>query len=119
MLFDIRGDIDPESTDLMANRMSNSSPTLHSSRSRQYGALVVVAGVSSAKDVDLSDVEDHVELDDMVPTDSDSDHDIQPIRLPQQPSPKGVILSSDSETEEIPGTSSISTHSRRIIIPSA
>ncbi|GBP79311.1 hypothetical protein EVAR_55369_1 [Eumeta japonica] len=73
----------------------------------------------SAKDVDLSDVEDHVELDDMVPTDSDSDHDIQPIRLPQHHRRSGVILSSDSETEEIPGTSSISTHSRRIIIPSA
>ncbi|GBP82496.1 PiggyBac transposable element-derived protein 4 [Eumeta japonica] len=56
----------------------------------------------SAKDVDLSDVEDHVELDDMVPTDSDSDHDIQPIRLPQHHRRSGVILSSDSETEEIP-----------------
>ncbi|GBP74980.1 PiggyBac transposable element-derived protein 4 [Eumeta japonica] len=74
---------------------------------------------SQQKDVDLSDVEDHVELDDMVPTDSDSDHDIQPIRLPQHHRRSGVILSSDSETEEIPGTSSISTHSRRIIIPSA
>ncbi|GBP41623.1 PiggyBac transposable element-derived protein 4 [Eumeta japonica] len=58
--------------------------------------------LNSAKDVDLSDVEDHVELDDMVPTDSDSDHDIQPIRLPQHHRRSGVILSSDSETEEIP-----------------
>ncbi|GBP32577.1 PiggyBac transposable element-derived protein 4 [Eumeta japonica] len=57
---------------------------------------------SQQKDVDLSDVEDHVELDDMVPTDSDSDHDIQPIRLPQHHRRSGVILSSDSETEEIP-----------------
>jgi hypothetical protein len=74
---------------------------------------------SQEKDVGLSDVEDHVELDEMVPTDSDSDNDVQPIRLQQQQRRSGVILSSDSETEEIPGTSSISAHSRRIIIPSA
>lgn len=74
---------------------------------------------TSQKNDEESDVEDHVELDEMVPTDSDSDYDVQPIRPRQQQRRSGVILSSDSETEEIPGTSSVSTHSRRIIIPSA
>lgn len=77
---------------------------------------------SQQRDADLSDVEDHVELEEVVPTDSDCDDthdDVQPIGLRLQQRRSGVILSSDSETEEIPGTSSSSTHSRRIIIPSA
>ncbi|CAG4958803.1 unnamed protein product [Colias eurytheme] len=69
---------------------------------------------TSQKNYEESDVEDHVKLDEMVPTDSDSENDVQ-----QQERRSGVILSSDSETEEIPGTSDVSTHSRRIIIPSA
>lgn len=74
---------------------------------------------TSQKNYEESDVEDHVELDEMVPTDSDSENDVQPIRSRQRERRSGVILSSDSETEEIPGTSGVSTHSRRIIIPSA
>ncbi|CAG4957749.1 unnamed protein product [Colias eurytheme] len=57
---------------------------------------------TSQKNYEESDVEDHVELDKMVPTDSDSENDVQPITSRQQVRRSGVILSSDSETEEIP-----------------
>ncbi|CAG4955573.1 unnamed protein product [Colias eurytheme] len=57
---------------------------------------------TSQKNYEESDVEDHVELDKMVPTDSDSENGVQPIRSRQQVRRSGVILSSDSETEEIP-----------------
>ncbi|CAB3260812.1 unnamed protein product [Arctia plantaginis] len=73
---------------------------------------------SQQRDEDLSDVEDHVELQETIPTDSDSDDDDQPIGIRQMQRRSGIILSSDSENEETSGTSFHSTPSRRIIIPS-
>ncbi|CAB3252444.1 unnamed protein product [Arctia plantaginis] len=70
------------------------------------------------RDEDLSDVEDHVELQETIPTDSDIDDDDQPIGIRQMQRRSGIILSSDSENEETSGTSFHSTPSRRIIISS-
>lgn len=70
-------------------------------------------------DDNMSDVEDHVEIEEEYPTDVDennvSDDDEQPIRPPRQRR-SGVILSSDSESEEQPNNRPAPS---RIIIPSA
>ncbi|CAG4977281.1 unnamed protein product [Parnassius apollo] len=57
------------------------------------------------EDAGLSDIEDHVNIEEEIPTDSDSNEiqdDEQLIGLRQQRR-SGVILSSDSEAEESPG----------------
>ncbi|CAG4957057.1 unnamed protein product, partial [Parnassius apollo] len=57
------------------------------------------------EDAGLSDIEDHVDIEEEIPTDSDSNEiqdDEQLIGLRQQRR-SGVILSSDSEAEESPG----------------
>ncbi|CAG4977291.1 unnamed protein product [Parnassius apollo] len=59
------------------------------------------------EDAGLSDIEDHVDIEEEIPTDSDSNEiqdDEQLIGLRQQRR-SGVILSSDSEAEESPGVS--------------
>ncbi|CAG4977321.1 unnamed protein product [Parnassius apollo] len=57
------------------------------------------------EDAGLSDIEDHVNIEEEIPTDSDSNEiqdDEQLIGLRQQRR-SGVILSSDWEAEESPG----------------
>ncbi|CAG4977312.1 unnamed protein product [Parnassius apollo] len=57
------------------------------------------------EDAGLSDIEDHVDIEEEIPTDSDSNEiqdDEQLIGLRQQRR-SGVILSSDWEAEESPG----------------
>ncbi|CAG4947620.1 unnamed protein product [Parnassius apollo] len=65
------------------------------------------------EDAGLSDIEDHVDIEEEIPTDSDNNEiqdDEQLIGLRQQRR-SGVILSSDSEAEESPGTSANSASS--------
>ncbi|CAH2101356.1 unnamed protein product [Euphydryas editha] len=72
------------------------------------------------RDVDVSEVEDHVEIEDEVPSDSSANQTSEVeevIGLRRQQRRIGVISSSDSEAEAVPGISGSSASSCIVVSP--